>query len=96
MAVIFHDLPVGDRPLVRMPLQKVLVRFHHGSLDTLRDCFLFEDVSALHLSLHVSSSWGVDFSCEFGLLRLCDWKFFGRVMVDVVLAWAGWVWLLAC
>ena len=40
MAVIFHDLPVGDRPLVRMPLQKVLVRFHHGSSDTLRDCFL--------------------------------------------------------
>jgi len=21
---------------------------------------------------------------------------FGRVMFDVVLAWAGWVWLLAC
>ena len=44
MAVIFHDLPVGDRPLVRTPLQKVLVRFHFCSWIT---C---ERVSSLILS----------------------------------------------
>ena len=42
--MIFHDLPAGDRPLVRMPLQKVLVRFHYGSSDTLSDCFIFDAV----------------------------------------------------
>ena len=93
MAVIFHDLPVGDRPLVRMPLQKVLVRFHHGSSDTLRYCFFFDAV--LHCICRCMFLFfrGDDFSFEFGLLRLCDWK---CVMSVVVLAWAGWVWLLAC
>ena len=75
MAVIFHDLPVGDRPLVRMPLQKVLVRFHHGSLDTLRDCFLFDAVLHCICRCMFLFSKGDDFSFEFGLLSLCDWKF---------------------
>ena len=44
LAVIFHDLPVGDRPLVRTPLQKVLVRSHFCSWIPCEKGFLIDAV----------------------------------------------------
>ena len=90
--MIFHEIPAGDRPLVRMPLQKVLVRFHHGSSDTLSDRFILDAV--LHCIFFLRYlflfSWGGGFSFAIGAWRLCDWMILTcDVWCCVGLGWLG-------
>ena len=98
MAAIFHDLPAGDRPLVRTPLQKVLVSFHRCSLiprekisSLVQICIAF--VAACFLFFQ----WVMFLLCDLGFLRLCDLGF--DVTVVLMKCWLGLVgfgfWLIS-
>ena len=84
LALIFHDLPAGDQPLVRMSVQKVLVRFHPLHLWDLVEVvsfWLFCVVAFIAAWFCFSIGWW------FCIWKLC---FLGPRWFEVWSDWMSW------